>query len=166
MESVTKSLDPNEQPFITVLVVCSHRIMQASLCEMLERQNFKTTTDLAQADVVVIDLSQVSPPYPLPYLHVPNLALVKGLELEIKVLLSNGYHGYLHQDSEPPLLFKALRAIAKGEFWVERKVIADLFEQDKNSKLTRRELEVQSLLEQGLSNQHIADHLGRFGKYG
>jgi DNA-binding NarL/FixJ family response regulator len=85
--------------------------------------------------------------------------LIKGSHAEAKAVVTSGYRGYLTQDSDPALLPKALRAIAQGELWIERKVMSELFDYQRGPRLTQRELEVQSLLEQGLSNQKIAQQL-------
>jgi DNA-binding NarL/FixJ family response regulator len=65
----------------------------------------------------------------------------------------------LTQNSDPELLPKALKAIAQGELWIERKMMTELFDYQSGSRLTQRELEVQALIEQGFNNQKIAEEL-------
>jgi DNA-binding NarL/FixJ family response regulator len=148
-------LDPE---ILTVYVGCFYRIVYASLCDTLENYGFKIGVDSQTANVALVDLSHLSPPYPPPT-TVLTLALIKGSYAEAKAALASGYRGYLTQDSDPQLLPKALRAIAHGEVWAERKVMSEFFEYKNVSKLTQRELEIQSMLEQGLSNQTIAEQL-------
>ncbi len=90
----------------------------------------------------------------------PTLALINGCYAEAKAAIAGGYRGYLTQDSDPQLLPKALHAVAKGKIWAERKIISEFVEIKNVSKLTTRELEVEALLEKGLSNNQIAQQLG------
>jgi DNA-binding CsgD family transcriptional regulator len=148
-----------DSEFLTVYVGSFYRILRASLCNLLEQHDFNIAdSKQASAHVAVVDLSHLSPPYPPPP-SVPTLALIKGSHAEAKAVVTSGYRGYLTQDSDPALLPKALRAIAQGELWIERKVMSELFDYQRGPRLTQRELEVQSLLEQGLSNQKIANQL-------
>lgn len=156
LEGMEAYLNPE---ILTVYVGSFYRIVRLSLCNLLEGHNFKIATNHeSSAHVAIVDLSHLSPPYPPPA-TVPTLALIRGSYAEAKAAIASGYRGYLTQDSDPQLLPKALRAIANGEVWAERKVISEFVEIKNVSKLTQRELEVQSLLEQGLSNQEIAKQL-------
>jgi DNA-binding CsgD family transcriptional regulator len=143
---------------LTVYVGAVYRVFWLSLCSLLEQYNFIIANNQTPADVALVDLSHLSPPYPPPA-GVPTLALINGSYAESKAALMGGYRGYLTQDTDPQLLPKALRAVAKGEIWAERKIIAEFVSIKNVSKLTERELEIQSLLEQGRSNQEIAQQL-------
>lgn len=158
LEGIESNIIPE---VLTVYVGSFYRIVRASLCQLLEQHHFNINPDNhSPADVSLIDLSHLSPPYPPPPTTLPTLALIQGSYFEAKAALSSGYRGYLTQDSSPELLPKALKAIAKGELWAERKVMSELFDQrNTTTRLTERELEVQSLLERGFSNQKIAHQL-------
>ncbi|HUX66064.1 MAG TPA: response regulator transcription factor [Terriglobales bacterium] len=68
-----------------------------------------------------------------------------------------GASGYLDWESPLPLLLKAIRGVAAGELWAERKTaLALLREPAAQSKLTRRELHVLGALAEGLRNKEIA----------
>jgi DNA-binding NarL/FixJ family response regulator len=144
---------------LTVYVGAFYRVFWLSLCSLLEQYNFIIATDQKPADVALMDLSHLSPPYPPPA-TVPTLALINGSYAEAKAVIASGYRGYLTQDTDPQLLPKALRAVAKGEIWAERKVMSEFVEIKNVSKLTEREQEVEALLEKGLSNNEISGQLG------
>jgi DNA-binding CsgD family transcriptional regulator len=156
MENSGDVLSFNQQ--LRVKVISPSHILRAGLCEILEKHGFSISVDKAHVDL--IDLSALVPPYSVPDPTTPALALIRGFEYELRAAVSVGYKGYLTQDAEVPLLLKALKALARGEVWIERKVMMDLYDQEKQSKITRRELEVHNLLSQGLSNQEIATNLG------
>lgn len=147
-----------ESKAITVYVNSFYRILGLGLTDLLARWNFKVVTNGQIPEVALVDLSHLAPPYPPP-LGVPTLALIQGSYTEAKAALTRGYKGYLTRDSDPELLPKALQAIAKGEIWAERKLIAELLEIKQEDHLTERELEVYSLIQQGLNNQSIAQQL-------
>jgi DNA-binding CsgD family transcriptional regulator len=158
---VVKTLANNftEQPsLLRVRVDCPYEIVKAGLCELLEKQGMTVVSE--HEDVILKDLCFVLPPYPPANSDVPTLALIKGSDLEVQAVVSRGYRGYLTQTSPPTLLARALQVLANGDMWVERKVLAMLFEHEKSLHITHREQEIQQLLGEGLSNQDIASHLG------
>jgi DNA-binding NarL/FixJ family response regulator len=151
-------MNPESEVDVRVYVESLYRIIFESLSKLLESYRFSITSHSSLAQVALVDLSHLSPPYAPPF-HIPTLALIRGSYTEAKAVISSGYKGYLTQDSEPDLLPKALTAIARGELWAERKLIADLIEVKQEAKLSQRELEIYTLIQQGLSNQSIAQHL-------
>jgi DNA-binding NarL/FixJ family response regulator len=100
-------------------------------------------------------------------------------ESEIFQALTAGADGYCLKESTIEKLYKAIRTVAEGDFWLDstiaRKVVKTLLEtmsalggepetiddkqQAEDESLSRRELAVLNLVAQGLSNQEIAQHL-------
>jgi DNA-binding NarL/FixJ family response regulator len=74
-----------------------------------------------------------------------------------------GFFGTLHPDTPAPDLRRALHAVAGGELWFPRKVmsraIRTLLPTIAATRLTAREREVLSLMEQGYSNREISEAL-------
>ena len=79
----------------------------------------------------------------------------------ISQLLTYGASGYLLKDELPEQIIEAIRGVAHGEVgWVSRKVAAMLSqillkEQEGNTDLTSRELEVLNLVVEGKTNNQI-----------
>ncbi len=93
-------------------------------------------------------------------------------ELQHLELVHQGVRGFLPQDTNAEKLLSAIRCLAKGEFWMNRKITARLLSSTlanvnasqsppkrKASDLTVREKEVLSLLTKGLNNNDIASQL-------
>lgn len=91
-------------------------------------------------------------------------------------VIKAGAAGYLLKDIEPGMLVKAIRTVYEGESFIyptlakkllgemnrqeERKLeAAKIFERRREERLTYREIEVLSLICQGMSNQSIAQKL-------
>jgi two-component system nitrate/nitrite response regulator NarL len=83
-----------------------------------------------------------------------------------------GAHGILPLNSTPQLLFKSLRAVAAGEYWVNHQSVSDLIEYVRAAgapkreaaptnghNLTPREIDVISSVVDGCTNKEIAGKL-------
>jgi len=81
----------------------------------------------------------------------------------VQSLVRMGYMGFVDEAVAPSVLKKAVRAVACGELWAGRRVIADVVQQllcSLNSpKLTPRENEILKLIARGLKNRAIAEKL-------
>ena len=88
-------------------------------------------------------------------------------------VLRLGVRGIVDKSVTAQLLFKSVRAVAAGEYWVERNIIADLTQRphaetspatdaprQRPFGLTERELHIISLLIAGFGNKAIGDRCG------
>ncbi|KJS31507.1 MAG: hypothetical protein VR64_11630 [Desulfatitalea sp. BRH_c12] len=94
-----------------------------------------------------------------------NVEVSEGLDREA---LMKGFRGVVHAHLPIDFYPRALSAVASGELWYPRKVLAQHFLSEnmpyrklleKNSLLTEREKEILRMLSSGKSNQQIADYL-------
>jgi two-component system nitrate/nitrite response regulator NarL len=134
-----------------------------------------------RSDVVVVDLSPARLPdagalRALTKTCAPARVIVvtSGLDhSQITEVLRLGVRGIVAQNITAALLFKCVRAVAAGQYWVERDIIADLTQRLSAATssaadaprrnrfgLTGRELQVVSLLLSGHGNKAIADKCG------
>lgn len=93
---------------------------------------------------------------------------------EERQLLRAGMHGYLNTYSAPRLIQKAVAIVRDGDLWVQRKLLAELFDEMRDQQstavlrgmhpelrsLTRRERDIALLVAEGNCNRSIADQLG------
>ena len=84
---------------------------------------------------------------------IPSDTAIEALEL--------GARGALQHDQSAALLFKSIRTVAKGEYWVDRALVGKLARQVQFAttpfRLTARQRQVVSLLVAGYSNKEIAE---------
>lgn len=129
-------------------------VEQEALTEALKARGFEPVEHplLAQVGLVQVDRDIPAPP------PVPTVVLLKNRE-QSGLALKRGFRGYLYPDQGLEVLEKALRAVAQGEVWAERRVVAALVGEPL-PHLTQREKEVAALAAIGLSNEEIAKELG------
>jgi len=133
-----------------------------------------------RSDVVVIDISQAGAPdrgalRRLIMLCAPArvIILTSGLDhSQITEALRLGVRGIVDRSVTAQLLFKSVRAVAAGQYWIEREVIAGLTQRLRAAAsppadaprrpygLTGRELHIVSLLVAGYGNKTIAVKCG------
>ena len=72
-----------------------------------------------------------------------------------------GVHGILDHDATPAMLFKSIRIVARGEYWLQRNLVGELLSHATMSSdpfdLTVREREIVELVVRGCSNKAIAE---------
>ena len=90
---------------------------------------------------------------------------------EIVEALQSGAKGIVLKEASSQHLFKAIRCVSNGEYWVTRESIGNLVQalnsngssqtvdipQPKNFRMTPRELEIVGLVVQGYTNSEIAE---------
>ena len=183
-------VDMTSNPSVSVLIADDHAIFRASLRELLESEpGFRvageaadgaeavTLTRRLQPDILLLDIAM---PH-LPGLealrrlngstncrsvvltaHIENAQLVEAMRI--------GARGVMMKDSSVELLFKGIRAVMAGEYWVGRERVADLTQyfraapRDAHATkqtfgLTPRERQVICAVVAGYTNRDIAQHL-------
>ena len=151
-----------------VFVSSTHRVVQTSLEHALASLGYVIVGEAA-ADVVLQDLRYEASIQTKPG-AAPTVALtVREREFNVR-LLKWGYKGYLKADASIEDMKKALDAVARGENWASREVVAraldETLRQPESSieiralELTPREREVADLILLELSNLEIAKKLG------
>ncbi len=138
------------------------------------------TTAIANiADIVLLDsqLIDKTPDLLSKITNASTLCLILGQhwpeKRQIQALI-NGACGYLEQQELGSLLRKAVDSIQQGEIWIHRKLVPQLINQltidseaQKNhavdklklSSLSRREIDVATMIATGQNNKQIANHL-------
>ena len=178
---------------ISVVIADNHRLIREGLSLMLQReenidiigeavnglQTINIVKDL-KPDVVLLDIAmpemdgiQVLPSIRNKSPKTKTLMITSTTDEEgIFKSLKIGAKGYLSMDSSAADFTKAIKAVQRGELWVERKLMSKFFENEAsntsnvgNSRkktlegLTLREQEVLRHLSAGLSNKEIAEDL-------
>ena len=88
-----------------------------------------------------------------------------GKENIVSAILKKKVSGVLLSDSDSALLVKAIRAVAKGDIWIDKQTVKNLvyginaIGKDASASLTEREKGVVSLIGQGFRNKEIAQKL-------
>lgn len=179
----------SEKEAIRILIADDHPIVRDGLRRLLEtepdfsvvgqaadgREAVKLVRELTP-DILLLDLSMPR----LPGLEVlrelsesaaavRTILLAAAIEKEqIIEALQMGARGVVLKESATQLLFKSIRTVMAGQYWVGREKVSDLVaalrglvasggeKPDKNFGLTRRELEIVSTIVAGYTNRDIA----------
>lgn len=174
---------------IRIVIVNDQLALRAGLCLLLEKHESMKVVGMANGGEAVTLISREKPDVVVldGDLGQDGLALLQQLldashSSRILILISNGdpeahrraIHlgaaGVLQKSAAAEVLVKAIEKVSMGEVWVDRttmgKVLNDYRnghqrdpEEDKISRLTRREREVIKLVGLGLKNKQIADKL-------
>jgi DNA-binding NarL/FixJ family response regulator len=77
--------------------------------------------------------------------------------------IRQGCMGFVRDGVTPPVLKKAVRAVARGELWLERRLLTRILQQlllaTRSPKLTPREKDILRYIAQGYKNRDIAESL-------
>ena len=178
---------------IRVVIADNHRLFREGLCLILKHeesiqiigeavnglQTVNVVKDL-KPDVVLLDIRmpemdgiQIIPSIRHKSPKTKALMLTNTMDEDrIFKSLKVGAKGYLSMDSSASDLTKAIKAVQRGELWVERKLMSKFFDNEASNNsnganprkktlegLTIREQEVLRHLTDGLSNKEIAEDL-------
>jgi DNA-binding NarL/FixJ family response regulator len=175
------------QQEIRILIADDHSIFRDGVRKLLEAEggftivgeatNGTEALDLVnelRPDVLLLDISMPEltglevlrrlPKQTAPLRTILLTASVEKSEIIEALLL--GAHGIVPKQSASRMLFKSIRTVMAGEFWVSRDLVSDLVETlrgpsssgvgAKTMGLTRRELEVIAAVVEGQVNKDIA----------
>jgi len=78
-------------------------------------------------------------------------------DADIRRALNAGAQGYVLKSSTGENLIPALRAVAQGQHWMPKEILARLDSKKSFEQLTPREVEILNKLAKGLANKQIAD---------
>jgi DNA-binding NarL/FixJ family response regulator len=117
---------------------------------------------IEEVDVVKLDLEKLQRALPLANLYI--LIVAEGPdETAVEHYLRLGCSGTILQTASDQTFLKAIHAVLDGEIWVPRKVLSRLLHSllfgEPGRSLTKRELEVLTMICKGSTNQQIADEL-------
>jgi DNA-binding NarL/FixJ family response regulator len=131
--------------------------------------------DIVLLDISISEMNGIQPITAIRQKSPKTKALMLGIitdEATVFTSLMLGARGYLSKKSTPSELIKAIKAVNRGEMWVERKLISKIFDEDagiifrgeeraKKTKegLTVREQEILRALSKGFTNKEIGESL-------
>jgi two-component system nitrate/nitrite response regulator NarL len=181
-----------DQSLIRILIADDHPIVRDGVRRLLETEpDFRVVGQAADGREAVRLVSKCAPDILLLDLAMPRLPglevlrelsasdspvrtilLTAAIEKEqIIEALQIGARGIVLKEAATELLFKSIRTVMAGQYWVGRAEVADLVQtlrallassgkpQEKSFGLTRRELEILSTVVAGYSNKEIARQL-------
>lgn len=176
-----------ETPKIRILIADDHRMFREGLRRLLQTEtDFEIVGEATDGEETLEMTARLRPGVLLLDVAMPRLS---GLEVlrrlsdlhavhvllltaaidkeEILQALQTGARGVVMKDFGAEVLVRAIRAIMRGEFWVERSTMADWMEQLRTAQsrqtklhLTSRELEIVGEIAAGATNREIATRFG------
>ena len=179
---------------VRIIIADAHPMFRDALRDLLAQQSeFKVVGEAADGVEVIDKVKQLNPDLLLLDLAMPQISglevLRNLLTLPVQVrtiVLANaierfqifealkfGARGVILKDVTTPLLFRGIRAVLAGEYWVAHSDVAELIDSMRNgnpasplqtssgngSYLTQRELEIVSAIVDGCTNKDVAQTL-------
>jgi DNA-binding NarL/FixJ family response regulator len=173
---------------IKIVIVDDHPVVREGIGAMLKREpDFKIVGEASNGREAIEKARELSPDVMLMDLRMPEvdgveaITRIKAEKPDIKFIILTTYsddeyifrgiaagaRAYLLKDAPRDELFKAIRAVSRGESLIQPVVASRLL--DKLAELSRkspsvdtlsdREIEVLNLMAKGVSNKDIADRL-------
>lgn len=158
---------------IRLVIVDDHPVVREGLVAALERRDdfviagaFGSAEELlaarVEADVVLLDLELpgMSGIDVIPHLTARVLVLTAySTDEQIDAVLRAGARGYLLKGAAIDEIERAIRAVAEGETYIERRVASRVIALSRAPRLSPREREVLRLVAAGRANKEIASEL-------
>ncbi len=173
---------------IKILIVDDHPVVREGIGAMLKREpDFKIVGEASNGLEAVEQARELSPDVILMDLRMPEMdgveaiTKIKEIKPEIKFIIlttfsddeyifkgiAAGARAYLLKDAPREELFKAIRAVSRGESLIQPVVasrvldkLAELSRKNPGAEtLSEREVEVLRLMAKGVSNSNIAEEL-------
>lgn len=173
---------------IKILIVDDHPVVREGICSMLMREpDFKIVGEATNGLEAIESVRELSPDVVLMDLRMPEMdgveaiSKIKEEKPEVKFIIlttfsddeyifkgiAAGARAYLLKDAPREELFKAIRAVSRGESLIQPVVasrlldrLAELSKKTPSAEmLSERELEVLRLMASGVSNKDIAGQL-------
>jgi DNA-binding NarL/FixJ family response regulator len=173
---------------IKILIVDDHPVVREGICSMLKREpDFKIVGEATNGLEAIERVRELSPDVVLMDLRMPEMDGVEAISKikeerpEVKFIIlttfsddeyifkgiAAGARAYLLKDAPREELFKAIRAVSRGESLIQPVVasrlldrLAELSKKTPSAEmLSERELEVLRLMASGVSNRDIAGQL-------
>jgi two-component system, NarL family, nitrate/nitrite response regulator NarL len=176
---------------ITVLIADGQALLRAALCQLLKKERgFKVVGEAGSGKEALEMLIKLQPDVALLDLNLPQqsglevLSRVPGAKVKSRILLLAesierhqilealrlGSRGIVFKNMSSQLLYKSIRMVMDGGYWVGRGVVSDLVESLRvadepdrvpskcsNYGLTHREYEILSTVVDGYTNKDIAE---------
>jgi two-component system nitrate/nitrite response regulator NarL len=177
-----------ETPFVRIGLADGHPIFREGLRRLLEAErDFAVIGEAGDGDEAVAMVRRTRPDLLLLDLAMPRSSGLDALrelahgghsartilltasitQAETVTALQLGAAGILLKDATPPLLYKCIRTVVAGQYWIGRESVTDLVNtlreaaraaetRPPRAGLTRRELDVVREVAEGATNKDIA----------
>lgn len=166
---------------IKVMVAFSNRLFSEGVSRLLENdETIKvdrlldagvkcTEEELSPVDVILTDFTSLYNSFPDPDASKrQNFILIDtgcGRENITSAIMARNISGVLMDEATAGVLKKAIRAVARGDIWIDQATVRDLlkgvaaFKRERPDSLSEKEKDVAALIGIGLRNKEIAQRL-------
>jgi DNA-binding NarL/FixJ family response regulator len=167
---------------IKVMIAFNNMLFAKGVCNILESFDDMKIVDVLNAgtkcsqerlesldpDVVLVDFTTLYNAFPEADTTRTGFVLLDtdcGTDIIVSAILTKKLSGVLLCDATPALLEKAVRAVAKGEVWIDKTTVKNLLyginaiKKTRTAELSNREKEIVTLIGEGYRNKEIASKL-------